>query len=142
MGASILLVEDNRDVAEMFKLGLSIVGHDVLTADDGTAAVEMVRRRRFDLVLLDVQLPRMDGLSALSLLRSSPSTQRQPVAMLTNCSDEALRRRAYSLGIIEWLIKSETTPTDLARRITAWFLSGFLPSPWQALDSRGPALNP
>ena len=69
-GAMILLVEDNGEVAERFSLGLSTLGHDVVIADDGAIAVEMVRRRPFDLVLLDVQLPRMGGLSALSLLRS------------------------------------------------------------------------
>jgi DNA-binding response OmpR family regulator len=119
-GTAILLVEDDPDVAEMFTLGLSISGHEVLIAGDGAVAVELARRRPFDLVLLDMQLPRMDGLTALFLLRTSPSTRALPVVMLTNSTDEAFRHRANSLGITEWLVKSETRPAELDRRVRTW----------------------
>lgn len=118
--ASILLVEDDPDLAEMFGLGLSIAGHKVEVAGDGSSAFELANRKRFDLMVLDVQLPRVDGLTTLALLRSNQSTRDLPVAMLTNSSDETLRRRARSLQILDWLIKSETTPGALAGRVTAW----------------------
>jgi DNA-binding response OmpR family regulator len=119
-GAAILLVEDDADIAEMYSLGLSVAGHTVEVAADGARAVERARARRFDLVFLDVQLPRIDGLKALALLRSHWSTRRLPVAMLTNSGDEAQRRRARSLGVLDWLVKSHITPAELALRATAW----------------------
>jgi CheY-like chemotaxis protein len=123
-GAAVLLVDDDADVAEMFGLGLSIAGHEVEVAGDGGRAIERASQKRFDLVFLDVQLPWIDGLTALARLRTNPSTRDLPVAMLTNVDDEMLRQRARSLRILDWLVKSQTTPTELARRVTAWTRAG------------------
>ena len=120
MNAAILLVEDEPDIAQMFSLGLSMAGHEVEVAGDGCHAVDRARSKRFDLVLLDVELPRIDGLKTLEFLRSNGPTHDLPIAMLTNSGDETQRRRAHSLGILDWLVKSEITPTELARRATAW----------------------
>jgi two-component system chemotaxis response regulator CheY len=120
LNAAILLVEDEPDIAQMFSLGLSIAGHEVEVAGDGCHAVDRARSKRFDLVLLDVELPRIDGLTALEFLRSNGPTHDLPIAMLTNSGDETQRRRARSLGILDWLVKTEITPTELARRATAW----------------------
>jgi two-component system chemotaxis response regulator CheY len=120
LNAAILLVEDEPDFAQMFSLGLSIAGHEVEVAGDGCHAVDRARSKRFDLVFLDVELPRIDGLTTLEFLRSNGPTHDLPVAMLTNSGDETQRRRAHSLGILDWLVKSEITPTELARRATAW----------------------
>jgi DNA-binding response OmpR family regulator len=119
-GAAILLVEDEPEIAQMFSLGLSIAGHEVEVAGDGCHAVDRARSKRFDLVFLDVELPRIDGLTTLEFLRSNGPTHDLPVAMLTNSGDERQRRRARSLGILDWLVKSEITPTELARRATEW----------------------
>jgi DNA-binding response OmpR family regulator len=119
-GAAILLVEDDPDIAQMFSLGLSFAGHEVEIAGDGCHAIERTRSRRFDLVFLDVQLPRVDGLTTLEFLRSNGPTQDLPVAMLTNSGDETQRRRARALGILDWLVKSEVTPAELAKRASAW----------------------
>ncbi len=120
LNAAILLVEDEPDIAQMFSLGLSIAGHEVEVAGDGCHAVDRARSKRFDLVLLDVELPRIDGLTTLEFLRSNGPTHDLPIAMLTNSGDETQRRRARSLGILDWLLKTEITPTELARRATAW----------------------
>lgn len=120
MNAAILLVEDEPDIAQMFSLGLSIAGHEVEVAGDGCHAVDRARSKRFDLVLLDVELPRIDGLKTLEFLRSNGPTHDLPIAMLTNSGDETQRRRAHSLGILDWLVKTEITPTELARPATAW----------------------
>ncbi len=120
MNAAILLVEDEPDIAQMFSLGLSIAGHEVEVAGDGCHAVDRARSKRFDLVLLDVELPRIDGLKTLEFFRSNGPTHDLPIAMLTNSGDETQRRRARSLGILDWLLKTEITPTELARRATAW----------------------
>jgi two-component system chemotaxis response regulator CheY len=120
LNAAILLVEDDPDISQMFSLGLSVAGHEVEVAGDGCRAVDRARSKRFDLVFLDVQLPRIDGLRTLEYLRSNGPTHDLPVAMLTNSGDETQRRRAQSLGILDWLVKSEITPAELARRATAW----------------------
>jgi two-component system chemotaxis response regulator CheY len=120
LNAAILLVEDEPDIAQMFSLGLSLAGHEVEVAGDGCHAVERARSKRFDLVLLDVQLPRIDGITALEYLRSNGPTHDLPIAMLTNSGDDTQREKAHSLGVLDWLVKSQITPTELAKRATAW----------------------
>jgi DNA-binding response OmpR family regulator len=72
----------------------------------------------------DADLAEMFGLglsSADHMVRvAGRSTKELPVAMLTNSNDQALRARAQSLGILDWLVKSDTTPAELARRARAW----------------------
>jgi DNA-binding response OmpR family regulator len=120
LNAAILLVEDEPDIAQMFSLGLSLAGHEVEVAGDGCHAVERARSKRFDLVFLDVQLPRIDGITTLEYLRSNGPTHDLPIAMLTNSGDETQREKAHSLGVLDWLVKSQITPTELAKRATAW----------------------
>ncbi len=120
MNADILLVEDDPEIAQMFSLGLSFAGHEVEVAGDGCRAVDRALSKRFDLVFLDVELPHIGGLTMLEFLRSNGPTRDLPVAMLTNNGDEALRQKAHSLGILGWLVKSETTPAALARRASDW----------------------
>ncbi|MEA2636913.1 MAG: hypothetical protein QOH92_3680 [Chloroflexota bacterium] len=123
-GVAILLVEDDPDMAEMFSLGLSFGGYDVEVAGDGGTAFERASQKRFDLVFLDVQLPGIDGLATLARLRANRSTRDLPVAMLTNSGDETLRRRARSLRILDWLVKSEITPAELSRHVSTWIRGG------------------
>jgi DNA-binding response OmpR family regulator len=120
LNAAILLVEDDPDIAQMFSLGLSFAGHEVEVAGDGCHAVDRALSKPFDLVFLDVELPHIDGLTMLEFLRSNGPTHDLPIAMLTNSGDETKRRRARSLGILDWVVKSEITPAELARRATAW----------------------
>ena len=140
-GVAILLVEDDPDMAEMFRLVLSFAVHDVEVMGDGGAAFERASQKRFDVVFLDVQLPGIDGLTTLARLRANRSTRDLPVAMLTNSGDETLRRRARFLRILDWLVKSETTPSELARRVSAWTHGGGEVTPktsdaWAAAPSR------
>jgi DNA-binding response OmpR family regulator len=118
--ASILIVEDDQAVAEMFGLGLRLAGFDVALAGDSGIAVSLANQARFDLVLLDLQLPTVDGLETLKLFRSQPSTRDLPVVMFTNSGDDAVRLQARNLGITDWVLKSRTTPGELAKRIGAW----------------------
>jgi DNA-binding response OmpR family regulator len=120
LNTAILLVEDDPDIAQMFSLGLSFAGHEVEVAGDVCHAVDRALSKPFDLVFLDVELPHVDGLTMLEFLRSNGPTRDLPIAMLTNSGDETKRRRARSLGILDWVVKSEITPAELARRVSGW----------------------
>ncbi len=84
MDARILLVEDDPSIREVTALGLSGAGFDVTTAADGAEALDRWRAERPDLVLLDVMLPRLDGLEVLRAIRREATT---PVVMLTARAD-------------------------------------------------------
>jgi DNA-binding response OmpR family regulator len=112
----VLLVEDDADYAEIYRLRLERDGYDVMVAPDGEAALEMVQRVVPDLVYLDLRMPRLDGFSMLSALRADPATAHVPVVVLTNYDAPELRRQGMELGVLEWLVKADVTPSALAQR--------------------------
>ena len=97
----VLVVDDEPDVAFLCRVNLEMEGYEVLTADDGQTAVEVVGAEHPDAVLLDIMLPRLDGWSVLSAIRADPSTAEIPVVIMS-----AKPREGRSLeGAIEYLEK-------------------------------------
>jgi CheY-like chemotaxis protein len=117
---AILLAEDNRVVAEMFGDALRVAGHDVLIARDGEKAVELATRYPVDLILLDIGLPKCDGLDVLRIIRGRRETARTPVIIFSNSTDPAVIRACRDLGIQGYALKSATTPGELCARLHAW----------------------
>jgi len=100
---SILLVDDNRDFVEFLKYLLSHRGFDVQCVYGGAECLDAVRRQNFDLVILDVMMPKMDGLTVCRELKKFvPSL---PVFLLTAKDDLATRAAAIELGASEFLAK-------------------------------------
>lgn len=79
----LLLVDDEEDLVEMMKFRLEASGYEVLTANDGQAALEAARREKPDLIILDVMLPKMDGYKVCSLLKNDTRYARIPIMMFT-----------------------------------------------------------
>jgi len=97
----VLVVDDEPDVAFLCRVNLEMEGYEVLTADDGRTAVEVVGAEHPDAVLLDIMLPRLDGWSVLSAIRADPSTAEIPVVIMS-----AKPREGRSLeGAIEYIEK-------------------------------------
>lgn len=116
----ILLTEDDPIVAELYRLRLDREGHDVTVAADGQAALEMVRKEPPELILLDIRMPRLSGIAVLEEVRADEQLASIPVVMLTNYSDPAQVQRTRELGIEAYLVKSRTTPRQLADWIAEW----------------------
>ena len=114
----ILFIEDDRFIADMYRLGLEVGGWQVDVAHDGE---EGLRRALADppaLVLLDLLLPRMDGVEVLRRLRDNELTREVPVLIISNASGLSGREdEARSLGIVDWMVKANTTPGALATRV-------------------------
>ena len=117
----VLLVEDDVSVAQMYRLKLELDGYEVDVAADGLTALEKARRQLPDIIFLDIRLPKLDGLSVLEALRQDASTARIPVVILSNWNEKELVERGISLGALDHLIKSQTTPTRLAQRLADWW---------------------
>jgi CheY-like chemotaxis protein len=133
-GARILLVEDDRAVAEMYRLKLERDGYAVQIAEDGERALELARRDAPDLVLLDVRLPKRDGLQVLGALRRDRRTRALPIVVLSNYSENAVVERSLALGATEYLVKAHTTPEMLSARLRRWLDGEELP---RAVPYRG-----
>ena len=116
----VLVVEDNP-VNQMVAVGLlEAIGYDAETADDGLAALKLYDPQRHDLILMDVQMPRMDGLAATRELRSRLDDRPHvPVVAMTAAAVPGERERCLEAGMDDFLTKP-VDPEALARTLAAW----------------------
>lgn len=105
--ASILVADDEDSVREMIKDALVMSGHEVDTAADGAMALAMIRKKPYDLVLLDRNMPKVDGLQALQLIRgnSDPKVRSMKVIMCTAASVTKEIDEAFAAGATDYLLK-------------------------------------
>jgi DNA-binding response OmpR family regulator len=114
----VLFVEDDRLIAEMYRLKLEAEGFAVEIAYDGEAGVRQALADPPDLVLLDILLPRLDGIEVLRRLRAERATRRVPVLILSNAVGLGGREEeARALGIVDWVVKANVTPSGLVTRV-------------------------
>ena len=115
----ILFIEDDHFIADMYRIRLESDGWQVDVAADGEAGLRQALADPPALVLLDILLPRLDGIEVLRGLRESESTRDVPVLIVSNASGLSGREaEARELGIVDWLVKANTTPPRLAERVT------------------------
>ena len=105
MSKKILLVDDSETVLLMEKMILGSSDFDLVTARDGAEAVQVAEREKPDLVLLDVLMPRMDGLETCRRLRSCEATQATPIIMVTTQGEMEAVEAAYELGCSDYVTK-------------------------------------
>ena len=104
-GARILVVDDHADARAMLRMMLELLGHAVTEAGDGVAAIETARNEAFDLALVDIGLPGIDGYEVARRLRADATTRALPLIALTGYGQDEDRRRALDAGFDEHLVK-------------------------------------
>lgn len=113
----ILLVEDDDALANVYLTRLQAEGFDVRRVANGEDALVSALEYHPDLVLLDVMMPKVSGFEVLDIIRNTPETANLKVVMLTALSQEADKKRAESLGVDEYLVKSQVVIADVIDRI-------------------------
>ena len=103
--ARILVIEDNPANMKLAILLLRNAGHSVLTAIDAESGLAMARAERPDLILMDIQLPGMDGLAATALLKQAPATARIPVIAVTAMAMTSDREKTRAAGCDGYISK-------------------------------------
>jgi DNA-binding response OmpR family regulator len=115
----ILFIEDDRFIAEMYRIRLEDDGWNVELAFDGETGVRQALASPPDLILLDILLPRLDGIEVLRRLRAAVTTRGVPVLVISNAAGLSGREgEARELGIVDWIVKANTTPARLADRVS------------------------
>lgn len=103
--ARLLLAEDNASVARATMMFLEASGFDVLLATNGTTALEMAKANRPELILMDIQMPDLDGLSVIELIRSIPELKQTPIVALTGLGMPADEARCLNAGASHYVSK-------------------------------------
>lgn len=103
--ANILAVDDSKSMRQMVSFTLQSAGHDIVEAEDGQDALEKAQSGSFDLVLADVNMPRMDGISLVRKLRELPAYKFTPVLMLTTEAGGDKKTEGRSAGATGWIVK-------------------------------------
>jgi len=115
----LLVADDNRDSRELYGLYLSMRGYSVAFAVDGREAVKKARRLRPDLIVMDLDMPEVDGWTAISQLQAEADSAPIPVIVLTGHDFKAyLKPSTIAAGAVSYLMKP-CLPEDLAREVSA-----------------------
>jgi phosphate regulon transcriptional regulator PhoB len=115
---NVLIVDDEPDLVELVSYNLKKEGFQVATAPDGGVALEKARKKNFDLIILDLMLPGIQGIELCRILRNDPKTERVPIIMLTAKGDEADRIRGLETGADDYMAKP-FSPRELVARVKA-----------------------
>lgn len=128
MAYKILLIDDNTDCRELFGMVIRHLGFEVLHADDGELGVQKALSAQPDLIFMDLGMPNMSGMEAMSCLKASAVTKDTPIVICTAWIDERCRAAALQLGAQEIITKP--VAVDLLQRV----LLRYLPTPSAAID--------
>lgn len=113
----IAIIEDDPVISQMYRMKFESDGFDVQLALNGEQGVELVESFSPDLVLLDLQMPIMNGDEALEIIRSKPWGKKVPVIILTNVGVEEAPKSLKSLGVHSYIVKANLTPSQVVQQV-------------------------
>ena len=113
----ILIVEDETILREMYTEKLSRAGFKVFSAEDAKTGLDLAKKEKPDLILLDILLPKENGISFLEKLRSDKETANLKVVAFSNYDDPKTREEAKKLGVENYLIKTNYTPKKIVEKV-------------------------
>jgi CheY-like chemotaxis protein len=114
MGTIILITEDDPLMSRMYQKIFTFEGYQVEMAADGQEGLDKARELKPTMILLDVMMPKLNGLQVLEKLKADPETKAIPVVMLTNLAGQQDAENALAKGAIKYIVKSEYEPKQVA----------------------------
>lgn len=113
----VLLVEDDTSLSSVYRARLELEGFDVREVHDGEDALTATLEYKPDIILLDAMMPKINGFDVLDILRNTSETTNVRVIMLTALSQAKDKERAESLGVDEYMVKSQVVISDVVARV-------------------------
>ncbi len=113
----IVLIEDDPAIVAMYKLKFESAGHSIDIANNGQDGLALVARVKPDIILLDMMMPQMSGVETLTRLRATPVGKTFKVIALTNMKDHDTVEKINQLGVTDYLVKAEISPTELEKKV-------------------------
>jgi CheY-like chemotaxis protein len=117
---TVVIIEDDQTAASYYATLFRGNGYQVEVANDGVSGVDLCTRTQPQLILLDVMMPRQNGILVLQTLRASDETKNTPVVVMSNFSEPTLIKRAIQLGALEYVIKTQVEGPALLSALPRW----------------------
>ena len=118
MNKRILIIDDDLYLRDLYQEVLKNAGYEIDTAIDGEEGIEKIKQDGYDLILLDMMLPKIDGLGILTQLsQTQPPPKNGPIILLTNLGHEPVIQEALQKGAVAYLIKADITPDQLLSEV-------------------------
>ena len=113
----VLIIEDEQTIHKMLVEKFILEGFDVLSAIDGVEGLSLALSKHPDIILLDMIMPRMDGIEVLKELRKDPWGKNVPVLVLSNVDDQSYLIKTSKFNVAGYLVKINTTPSEIFARV-------------------------
>lgn len=113
----IAIIEDDPVISQMYRMKFEADGFEVQLASNGKRGVAMVESFKPDLILLDIQMPELNGTEALTVIRKNDWGKDIPVIVLTNLGEEESPKELKSLGIESYIVKTNLTPRQVVQKV-------------------------
>ncbi len=117
MPKKILLIEDEGLLSEMYEEKLKEEGFEVISVTEARDGLRLAKKEKPDLILLDILLPRENGIEFLMWLKEDPELSFIPVLVFSNFDDPETKKKAFHFGAKEYLIKTNYTPKEVVEKI-------------------------
>ncbi len=117
MSKKILIIEDEQAIADAMQTGLTEAGYEAITAYDGEEGLNKAKEIIPDLILLDLMLPKKDGITVLKELREFEKTNEVPVLILSQLSDTNKISEGVSLGVVGYLVKVDFSLAEVVEKV-------------------------
>lgn len=114
----VLIVEDDQFIREMYAFILTKDGHEVTEASDGAVGLTEAQKGGFDVILLDLMMPQVDGLGFLKGLKDSPPKKKNgPIVVMSNLAYGDAKEKAMALGASDFLVKADLEPAEIRETV-------------------------
>ena len=115
--AKILLIEDEPSIRDLYSRQLTKAGYTVAVAEDGNKGLELLKADTYDLLLLDIMLPGINGLQVLREFKTQNPNSQMKVVLLTNLGQDTVIKEGFTLGASAYLIKASYTPDQIVTEV-------------------------
>lgn len=105
MALTVMTVDDSQTMRDMVSYTLKEAGYQVLEAEDGQHALDVLSSNTADIIITDLNMPNMDGITLIKELRNNPSYKVKPILMLTTEADDAKKAAGREAGATGWIVK-------------------------------------
>lgn len=119
MAIKILLAEDDLQLVDMYRRKFEMEKFDVQFAEDGQKAIEILDKWKPDVALIDIMMPKVNGLDVLKHIKEKKDYADVITVILTNLGNEATAEEIYKLGATEYIVKADMTPLEVSNKVKA-----------------------